>query len=191
MNDFINYQEVIDSFDKLPENEKDPFIYPLFGYSLYLVQNLEKLLINIIFCNKITTRKNETEKELIDFANNLDFGNKTMGGLIAEIKRTLAFKENDLTQLESTLKSRNYFVHDYFKFNTELLYSINGKKRIIKDLVDFKNQIEVSEAVIHKYVDMYLQHFGYTRERYNAELKEAERKWEMLEINDNFKTIHK
>jgi hypothetical protein len=172
-----DYPKAITEFEALDNDHKEPYLFAFLGYSIYIGQHFEKLLMNIIWAHKIVNRRNETNAQLNTFFDKFEFGKITMGALVWEVRRILNLAEKETAKVENLLRQRNYIVHTYFKVNNNLLYAPNGYKVIIKDLLTFINDTNEFEQEMEKYLLQYIEKLGFTKEHVQREIEEETEKW--------------
>jgi len=183
-----DYLTAINEFEALDEKHKEPYLYALLGYSLYLSQNTEKLLMNIIWGNKVVNRKDETNEELNHFFDKYEFGRHTLGALVNDVKKILSLPINEYNKLVELLKQRNYIVHNYFKINDSLLYIPNGYKIIIRDFLTFINSANELESMLEIYLFQYFEKVGYSKEKLHLEFEAEIEKWRQTQIDSTYQS---
>ena len=189
MNYPTNYTEAIADFESLSKDDKEPFLYAIVGYALYVSQNFEKLLMNIIWGNKSVNRKDETNQEMHTFFDKYEFGKYTMGRLVKEVKEILNLSLEGSNKLEQILLQRNFLVHNYFNANDRLLYVPNGYHRVIKDFLNFINDSNEFEIKLHEIQLEYLEKFGYTKEILQKKVDDEILNWAEAGIDDSYQSM--
>lgn len=124
----MNYEEAIDFFETLDDDNKAKEIYAFFGNAIYFSQVVEQQAINMLAIYKQVTNKLTTKEQVESLWDNYDYGTRTLGVLINEIKQQYELTDEDFLELKKYLKLRNYITHDYYRHNIELFYSESGKK---------------------------------------------------------------
>jgi len=187
----MNYETAIKIFDQLDDDEKVKDVYAHFGAAIYYAQVLEQQAINMIACSIQVNNKMNSIEEINSLWNRYDFGIKTLGSLINEIKTLYNISENDAETFKKVLKLRNYLTHDYFRFNTELFYNDSGMKRMIKDFIDFKDQAIFIDKKFINYLKKYTIKIGLTDEKIADMMEMNKKAWEKFVINEDHATILK
>jgi hypothetical protein len=184
-----DYVKAIAEFEALDNDHKEPYLFAFIGYSIYLGQHFEKLLMNIIWAHKIVNRRNATNAELNAFFDRFELEKITMGALVWEVRRILNLSGKQTAKAESLLRQRNYIVHTYFKVNNNLLYEPSGYKTIIKDLLAFINEANDFEQEMERYLFQYIEKLGFTREHVQREIEEETEKWAKSLGDDSLQKI--
>ena len=190
--DKVDYETAIEQFDSLDSDDaKTREVYAHFGLTIFMCQLIEQQSMNMIATLRQVTGKFATKEEVAALWDNYDFGPRTLGTLINEIKQLYKLTDDDQKELKEILRLRNYFAHDYFRFNNELFFSDSGKKRMIKDFVDFKIRIRAIDKKLLEYMRVYREKSGMTEELIDKLAKEMRDEWEKKEIDDNHTTFKK
>jgi len=188
----VDYEIAIEQFDALEDDDsRTKEVYAHFGLTIFLCQLIEQQSINMIAILRQVTGKIVTEQEVTALWDGYDLGTKTLGTLINEIKQLYQLTDEDEKELRRILKLRNYYAHDYFRFNNELFFSDSGKKRMIKDFVDFKVSVRALDAKLIEYMQQYRDKVGMTEESLDKLVAEMRDEWEKKEIDNNYNTFKK
>ncbi len=188
----MDYEIAIEQFDALDDDDsRTKEVYAHFGLTIFLCQLIEQQSINMIAILRQVTGKIVSQQEVTALWDGYDFGTKTLGNLINEIKQLYQLTDDDQKELKEILKLRNYYAHDYFRFNNELFFSDSGKKRMIKDFVDFKTRVRALDKKLIEYMRHYREKAGMTDEALDNLVKEMRDEWEKKEIDSNHSTFKK
>ena len=184
-----DYKTAIQEFETLDDSHKEPYLYAFLGYALYLSQNFEKLLMNLIWGHKVANRKGETKEEMNAFFDKYEFGKHSMGRLIKRIKTILSLSEEESIELKQLLNLRNFIVHKYFIANERLLYAPNGYKVVIRDFLNFINLINDLEPKLHEYQLQFFKKVGLSKERIQLLIDAEVSNFQNAEIEDSYQSI--
>ena len=153
-------QEVVDSNDI----KKHPFLKQKYALSVARIQpdnNVEIIL-------EVFSQDVSMPVVFIGNWNASSYGNEMRKKYSNRHNIILLDSIYDQKELKSILKLRNYITHDYFRFNTELFYSETGKKRMIKDFVEFRERSKKLDTVLKAYLKIYSDTIGLTDEKIDA-----------------------
>jgi F0F1-type ATP synthase beta subunit len=188
----MDYKTAVQEFDSLSDDDsKTKEVYAHFGLTIFLCQLIEQQAINMIAILRQVKGKIISHQEVNVLWNEYDYGTKTFGNLINEIKQLYELTEKDKIELKEILRLRNYFAHDYFRFNNELFYSDSGKKRMIRDFIEFKDRVRTLDGKLSQYTLQYTEKVGMTDEAIKKLVHEMTEEWEKKEIDDNHSTFKK
>src|ERR1700758_5475198 len=119
----MDYKTAIEEFDKLTnDDDRVKEVYAHFGLAIFNAQLLEQQVINLIVFAKHSKNKTMTNEESNSLWNSYDFGNKTLGKLLNEVKQIFNLNDEDFSELKEILRLRNYITHDYFRHNSFIWY---------------------------------------------------------------------
>ena len=187
----MTYEEAVNIFDSLNEDDKTKEVYAHFGLAVYFAQVLEQQSINMIAACKQWENKLIKEEDLKTLWDDYDLGSRTFGKLIAEIKALYQFSDEDYKELRAVLKLRNYIAHDYFRFNVELFCSDSGQKRMIKDFIDFQEKAKIMDSKLLKYMKLYIDKMGLSDDYFIKIMEQSTQEWSNKIIDENHVTIIK
>ena len=181
-----DYLVALNEFESLENDHKQPYLFAFLGYALYLSQNLEKHLLNVIWAHKVANRTNESSEELSSFFDDWETKKPTMGKLINTVLEILDLTSEDSKKIEALLKKRNFIVHHYFVLNNKLLYATEGYKVIIRDFVQFINSLNELESKLTYFTYSYLEKFGLNKEDVKSEIEKETDLWASLYIDESY-----
>jgi len=188
----MDYQNAIEIFDSLVDDDsKTKEVYAHFGLTIFICQQLEQQSINMIAAVRLVNGRFISKEEVEALWNDYDLGSRTLGALINEIKQLYVLADEDYNELKKMLKLRNYFAHDYFRFNNQLFFSDSGKKRMIKDFVDFKQRFRSLDKKLVAYMKVYNEKAGITEERIDKLALEMRSEWEQKTVDEKHETFKK
>lgn len=188
----MDYETAIQEFESLADDDsKTKEVYAHFGLTIFMCQLIEQQSINMIAVLRQATGKIVTKEEVAALWDDYDLGKRTFGTLINEIKQLYKLTDEDKDELKELLRLRNYFAHDYFRFNNELFFSDSGKRRMIKDFVQFKERVRNLDKKLIEYMRVYREKCGMTEGAIDKLVMELRQEWENKEIDDNHSTFKK
>jgi hypothetical protein len=188
----LDYETAIQQFDSLEdEDSRTKEVYAHFGLTIFLCQMIEQQSINMIAALRQVKGKIISQQDVEALWNDYDYGTRTLGTLINEIKQLYELTDEDQKELKEVLKQRNYFAHDYFRFNNELFFSDTGKKRMIKDFVEFGKRVRTLDKKLFEYTRHFNEKSGITDEVLNKLVTEMREEWEKKKIDENHNTFKK
>lgn len=187
----MEYNTAIEIFDNLNDDEKVREIYAHFGLAVFLAQTIEQQFINMIAIYRQAKRNIKTLEQVNALWDNYHLGSRTMGVLLNEIKQLYNLSKDDSNELGKVLKLRNYIAHDYFRFNAELFYSDSGKKRMIKDFIEFQDRAQLLDRKLIDYTEMYIKQIGLTDEKIFEIFEKSKKEWQEKIITENYDTLVK
>lgn len=186
----MDYNSAIEVFNNLDEGDKEKEVYAYFGLAIFYTQLLEQQAMNMICIRRMVNGEFKTPTEIEALWNKYDFGNRTLGNLVNEIKHLYEISEDVSIELGRILKLRNYIAHDYFRFNSELFHSDLGMKRMIKDFINFRDDVRKIDKRLFEYFDKYRLDFKITDDLIQKLMEEI--KQDTLKTDfDNYETIKK
>jgi hypothetical protein len=141
------------------ENIKNNQVLKHYGIAMFHAQLLETQAVNmIVLARHLDAKNGKKKKTLNELFEDYEYGKRTFGVLINELKSFYQLDEQDKVGLEQLLDWRNYLAHDYFKFNIMLLSTDMGRKRMIQDFESFVDKVETLDDRLETYVqDFYLK----------------------------------
>lgn len=181
--------EEIELFLNADDEEQTKQVYAYFGLAVYFAQVLEQHAINMIALKLMIEHKITESDEIDKLWNKYEGSKKTFGALINEINQLYKISDNHKAQLKEFLNKRNFIAHDYFKFNVDIFYNENGKFRMVKDFIAFREQAKEIDGILTTYFEEYQKIAGITPERLeklSAELKVKSAELEVDERYDSF-----
>lgn len=187
----MDYKTAIEIFDTLESDDKTKEVYAHFGLAVFIAQSLEQQAINMIAIYRQAKSELKTKELVNGLWDNYHLGSRTLGKLIIEILKLYQLTEQDIVELREVLKLRNYIAHDYFRFNAELFCSDNGKKRMIKDFIEFRDKAKSLDSKLADYTKTYMVKIGLTDEMITKIYNKTREEWQQKLINDDHKTIIK
>lgn len=130
---------------------------------MFHAQLLETQTVNMIVLARHFNAKNgKKKKTLNELFEDYDYGKRTFGVLINELKSFYKLEEQDQVDLVQLLDWRNYLAHDYFKFNIMLLSTDKGRQRMIQDFKSFVAKVETLDDRLETYVQGFYSKQGIT-----------------------------
>jgi hypothetical protein len=106
-----------------------------------------------------------------------------MGILLKEVKENYGLSKNLSVDLSTTLATRNYLIHKYFKNEIQKFYSDKGKLEMINYFCEFVEQSKKIDDVLKSHYSKYTLKLGFTDKRIEEmvnELKLQEQKRDKL-----------
>lgn len=160
----------IDNFENIKNNQ----VLKHYGIAMFHAQLLETQAVNMIVLSRHFNAKNEKKKRTLNkLFEDYDYGKRTFGVLINELKSFYELEEQDKVDLEQLSDWRNYLAHDYFKFNIMLLSTDMGRKRMIQDFKSFVAKVEMLDNRLETYVQDFYSKKGITTEELDKVVDET------------------
>jgi len=175
----------------LDDDDQAKEIYAYFGLAIYFAQVMEQHAINMIVIKRITGPKIKTVDQADNLWDDYDMSKRTFGVLVNEIKQLFDLTVEDETELEEFKKLRNYIAHDYFRFNSDLFYNEDGKRRMIKDFIGFKEKAKKIDNMLTGYFKKYQEHLGLTDDKVEEMMETMMKEAKTMTVDNNYKTIKK
>ena len=92
----------------------------------------------------------------------------------------------DMEGFINVLVMSNNLAHTYFRFNDILFKSHSGRKRMIKDFIDFTNSIKAVEEKLSVYIAAYNRTNELSTESIAKLLAERKEEWKHKVIDDTY-----
>lgn len=160
----------------VPESEgSDPKeVFAFFGLCTYNIQVFEQGLINLVVglrAKGLTGLTAQKFDVLFD-----EMGKKTLGQLIADIRRHIAVSSELENALAAALQERNYIAHHFFASHDVDFMSDNGRVDMIRELRESIMRFQTLDRQIDLIVHPLFEKLGLTEEIVQKELarKKAE-----------------
>lgn len=187
----MDYNTAIEYFDNLTDTDKAKEQFAHFGRAVFYAQVLEQQIINMIVIHKQLAGQLINQKDIISLWDSYDLGTKTLGILVNELSHIYKVSEEDLTELRSLVKLRNYIVHDYFRFNDNLMLSGSGQRRTIGDFIEFCSRVKLLDTKLMEYAKTYNEKNGLTEHKIGLLIEEVKKEWEKKIISEDYETVIK
>jgi hypothetical protein len=187
----MTYEQAIEEYDALDDDGKSKTLYAHFGLAVYFAQLLEQQAINMIVIKHIADKKVKSQDHLDKLWQDYDMGRKTLGPLIKELSKLYTFSDELASDLDEVLKLRNYIAHDYFRLNGEILQSDQGRRRMIKDFVEFRIKAKAVDVRLEEILDQINEKLGMTKEKLAEEMEALKRDSVLFAADPNYKTVKK
>mgnify|MGYP007051731003 CR=1 FL=1 len=170
--------------EEYDESEHSKECYAHFGLAVYYSQVLEHQLVNMLVLLKRTQGLLPTEDDF-DTLYERKFSN-TLGQLINEIKQVFELTDEELQEMKSILKTRNFIVHDFFKEKITLTFTRTGRNEIIEELRSFVNRVKIMDARLVELSSELLEKMGITQQMLDDEARMAKEEEINKEYEGNF-----
>ncbi|KIO77887.1 hypothetical protein TH53_07115 [Pedobacter lusitanus] len=179
------YQDAIAEYE-LKESEQSLLLYAHYGRAIYMGQALEQQTINMLAIDDIVKNKPESQDTYEAIWAKYDHSKKMVGIMTALLQEAYHISDVDMEELREVLAWRNNLAHRYFRFNDVLFASHGGRKRMIKDFVDFANSIRAVEEKLSVYIAAYNRGAGLSTESIAKLLAERKEEWKDKVIDDTY-----
>ena len=148
-------------------------IFRDFGFAAFTAQMLESSLVHILLAAEFAGRISFPKKG--DIETELFLSKKTLGQLIAELKRA-GMDEHTAELLDDALKARNFLMHHFFLWHAGDYVTEDGRGKMLKELQHLRFRIgRVQYAFSQVRQQFYEKYFGITsdelKKRYDDYLK--------------------
>jgi len=153
---------MLDAFDL----EMSP-VFEAYGKACYSAQMLESTLRFLLVLNKSSS---EGEEELITSealgSVKEETSKHTLNKIFRLAKEKENFTEREVSILIKANKDRNYLIHNFWdeQQNITLVASKEGKKELIKKLLDYAISLRKADKITVSLVDRYLNEHGFSTE---------------------------
>jgi hypothetical protein len=126
-------------------------LYAVFGMAAEKAQVLEteagnvalfyvSLLVNT---DEITPEETAMFRSLMD-----DVNRKTLGALLSHIKKQLKLDDAMISILDDGMEQRNYLTHRFFRFHNFALFSAEGRKVMLADLITIQTKLDRAHTTL-------------------------------------------
>jgi hypothetical protein len=180
-----SYQEAIAEYE-LKESEQALLLYAHYGRAIYMGQTLEQQTINMLAIDDIVKNKPESQDAYEAIWAKYDHSKMMVGIMTTLLQEAYHVSDIDMEEFREVLVWRNNLAHRYFRFNDILFKSHNGRKRMIKDFVDFTNSIRSVEEKLSVYIAAYNRTAGLSAESIARLLAERKEEWKDKVIDDTY-----
>lgn len=180
-----SYQEAIEEYE-LKENEQALLLYAHYGRAIYMGQVLEQQTINMLAIDDIVKTKPDSQDAYEAIWAKYDHSKMMVGVMTTLLQEAYQISDIDMEEFREVLLLRNNLAHRYFRFNDVLFSSHGGRKRMIKDFVDFTNSIKAIEEKLSVYIANYNSAAGLSAERIAELLAERKEEWKDKVIDDTY-----
>ncbi len=152
----------LEEFCNLDENSQIKEIYACFGLSIYLMQCFEQQLMNMIL---IYARVNKIAVNVAEFDEIFEKNKtKTMGKLINSVFEEFEIKEKDRLDIWKLHNTRNYFAHHYFKDKISEWNGIEGRVKMLSEILEVISNTENLDTRLQLYEEPYYEKTKITEE---------------------------
>ncbi len=146
-------------------------VYANYGLAMYMAQVLEHELVNGMVTVNRANGRITTLSELDQFME-LRFEKRTLGTLINEMRDHIAVDPELDSLLSSTLKTRNWLAHAYFRERGDGdFYTRPGKDRMIAELQRARDMFVEADRMLSEATRSLRESLGLTDDVIEAELK--------------------
>lgn len=187
----MDYNTAIESFNDLSHADKAKEQFAHFGRAVFYAQVLEQQIINMIVVHKQVIGELTNQNDIIELWDKYDLGTKPLGILVNELSHVYSVENEDLIELRAVTKLRNYVVHDYFRFNDNLMLSDSGKRRTIKDFIEFCHRVKSIDKKLMEYAKTYNEKNGLSEQKIDLLVEEVKKEWEKKIIPEDHETVIK
>ena len=124
-------------------NHKDVFAH--FGLAAYHAQCFEMEMGNFLIVIRRLTEKDITLTDLERFeeANR----RKTMGSLLTEVRKVVAFEDSAEDAVNDALSKRNFLAHHFFREHAVDFMSHTGREKMIAELQEMSETFLIADTV--------------------------------------------
>jgi len=179
------YQEAIAEYD-LKESEQALLLYAHYGRAIYMGQALEQQGINMLAIDDIVKNEPESKEAYEAIWAKYDHSKQMIGVMTTLLQEAYHINDIDMEEFREVLAWRNDLAHRYFRYNDILFSSPAGRKRMIKDFVDFTNSVKSVEEKLAVYIAAYNRTAGITTESIAKILEERKQEWKDKVIDDSY-----
>lgn len=181
-----NIDEAIIEYEDQDEARREVYLYSVVGYALYISQTFEKLLMNIIWAEKLANRTTETNEDLNWFFDKYEKGRATLGPLKQTITKILNLSTEESTKLDWVVNSRNYIIHKYFVKQEQLHNTKNGYKIILRDFIQYINTLNEVEEKLNSLLFLHCEKIGLSKDFIQEEINKQTAKWQNEMVEENY-----
>lgn len=143
-------------------------VYAHFGLATYLAQVLEHGIVNAMMVLRMPERDRVTRGD-IDVFVDAQF-DKTLGGVIKELKQWMSLPGETEQALRKALKKRNELAHGYFRKRATAWYEPSGMAGMVRELVEAEELFSSATATLDALVAPIRERFGITETEIEAEI---------------------
>lgn len=137
------------------------YMYHMVGRGMFAVQGFEMTLGSILIGTATFTREVTTQEAVNDLIAAID--GKTCGTLLKEATQVMSINPHGLNILSRALKARNRLVHGYFERHASNMFSNEGRRLMVVELVETMRVIGLADAMLEQAAGLLLQRKGYGR----------------------------
>ena len=186
----MTYQEAIEEYEA-KAGEQGMLLFAHYGKAIYVAQVLEQKAINMLAIDDLIKNKPDSPEAYEALWAKYDHSKKMVGVMATLLQDAYQINEDDMTELKEVLGWRNNLSQRYFRFNDVLLSSDIGRKRMVKDFVDFANSVSAIDTKLNTYVTHYDTAAGVSAGSIKQLLAERKEKWKDTVIDDTYdSSIH-
>jgi|SRR5580658_7318699 hypothetical protein len=123
-------------------------VFACFGSAAQHAQMFEQGLSKFLIVYNIVTSEGVPLEDLDSLKDEL--GQKTMGALLGELKKHIAFPEQDVPELfGNALKARNFLMHHFFLELGDQLSTSEGRMGLLQLLITIEKTLDNSRIMIN------------------------------------------
>lgn len=161
--------------EPVDEGEQIKEVYAHFGLALYLSQVLEHGLANALLlfdlvpnARKVATP--ESWPEIVDAFYEKKF-ERTLGALIAELKKYSGVTDSLNNILTKALKERNRLAHHYFRERAKEFISSIGREKMITELQESQRLFENADKDLEIILAPIREQYGYSKDTIESSIQ--------------------
>lgn len=145
-------------------------VYAHFGAAVYFAQCLEHGLVNaLVYVDLIPNpprpiRTREEWASAVDGFMDRHF-ERTLGQMIADLRRVTGVPDELASRLGTALKTRNWLVHDYFRERATEWFTREGRERMIAELEECRKSLLEADRLLDATFEPVREKHGFTDER--------------------------
>jgi hypothetical protein len=120
-------------------------LYAEFGITSEKAQDLELEVGNVALSYlTIFIDKNDITPELTKMFSDIvdDLNHKTFGAMVRRLKKTLNLSDSIIAVIDEALERRNYLTHHFFRTHNFGLYSEEGRKIMMAELMEIQAKLD-------------------------------------------------
>lgn len=146
-------------------------VFAAFGRTMYLAQNIEKGMMNIVLIDKL---KNSITKMRFDELTS-ELSNQTFGQLKREIQNTKIFTDLELKQINDFQKKRDFLAHSFWWERAIELSVEKLQNNLIKELNEISDSFELINFLIDEKTDLFKKQNNLDIKKISENLKSTEK----------------